>query len=211
MKVVIISGGTPPSEELFHNAAAGSDIIICADRGADFLYKSNIIPDVIVGDCDSVAPEAMEYFIKKGCKFERFPKDKDFTDTELAYKLAVDKKADEIVFLGCTGTRIDHMLGNIGILSRCLKDNISGRMIDDNNIMFFTDKPIRITGKKGSYFSLQAFGEDVIDLTIEDAKFPLYNYNLGTGDPRTVSNEFENGPVGLKFRKGRLLIILSHD
>lgn len=211
MKAVIISGGNPPSKELFNDVSTDFDILICADKGADFLYKVGIIPDFIVGDCDSVNPEVMEFFIKKGCEFKRFPKDKDFTDTELAYKLAVEKKADEIIFLGCTGSRIDHVLGNIGILSRCLRYKIDARIIDDNNVVFFTDKPIRLEGAEGSYFSLQAFGEDVTDLTIENAKFPLLNYTLSAGDPRTISNEFKNTPVNLTFQQGKLLIILSHD
>lgn len=211
MKAIIVSGGNPPSEELFYRVTENFDLLICADSGADFMYKLNIIPDYIVGDCDSVDTAVMDFFIKKGCEFKRFPKDKDFTDTELAFKLAVEKRADEIIFLGCTGTRIDHILGNIGILSRCLEYKISAHMIDDYNSIFFTDKPVTITGKEGSYFSLQAFGGDVTGLTIQNAKFPLYNYNLSAGDPRTISNEFRNKPVNLIFEKGKLLVILSHD
>lgn len=211
MKVIIISGGSPPSKQLFDKTAENFDLLICADKGADFLYKFNIIPDFIVGDCDSMDPAALDFFIKKGCNFKRFPKDKDFTDTELAFKLAVEKKADEIIFLGCTGTRIDHVLGNIGILLRCTEYKINARITDDYNTIYFTDKPLTIKGKEGSYFSLQAFSGSVYGLTIENAKFPLYNYTLSAGDPRTISNEFKDKPVNIIFKSGKLLIMLSHD
>ncbi len=42
--------------------------------------------------------------------------EKDDTDTGLAMQKAIETGADEILLVGGTGTRLDHVLGNIGQL-----------------------------------------------------------------------------------------------
>ena len=125
MKVVILSGGTPPPLDLLKKELTDCEYLICADSGADFLYKENITPDYLMGDFDCVSKEALEFFMKSNAVVDKFPKDKDFTDTKLAYMKALDLGASSITFLGCTGTRLDHSIGNIGVLLNCLENNIS--------------------------------------------------------------------------------------
>ena len=117
----------------------------------------------------------------------------------------------EICLLGCTGTRIDHVLGNIGLLSKCLNHNIKAYMKDDNNFMFLCNSSMTIYGKKGDIFSLQSYGDVVENLTIEGAKYPLANYELRIGDPRTISNVFNEDVVHLSFTKGTLFVNLTKD
>jgi thiamine pyrophosphokinase len=132
----------------------------------------------------------MEFFLNKGVKIERYPREKDSTDTEIALEKAISLGATEITFLGCVGGRLDHTLGNLGLLKRCLNLKIKAYLMDDKNIMFISGKSLEITGKSGEYFSVQAFGEKVTNLTIKNAKYRLSNYQLEFGDPITISNEF---------------------
>lgn len=211
MKALIISGGTPPSKQLLMDELKDCDFIICADSGADFLYECKVTPNFLVGDFDSVNKNILEYFSSQNCIITKFPKDKDYTDTELAFNLAKEKGADSIILLGATGSRIDHLLGNLGILSQCIDSNIRAYLRDDNNTIYFINKSSIIKGKKGSYFTVQAFGETVKNVSITGAKFPLSNYNLVTGDPLTISNEFLDGDVGISFDSGKLMILQCKD
>jgi len=212
MKIVIVSGGDPPSYELIREELKDSSFLICADSGGECLYRYNIIPNFLMGDFDSISREVLEFFrAQENCIIDTYPKDKDFTDTELVLNKAVDLGAKEIVFLGCTGTRIDHLMGNIGMILKCLKLNIKAYIKDNNNSIEITDKPIRLKKEKGTIFSLQAYCDKVKDLNIKGAKFELKHYELALGDPRTISNEFLNKDVNIDFKSGTLLIFYSKD
>jgi thiamine pyrophosphokinase len=211
MKVVIVAGGEPPSEELLLEELVHSSYLLCADSGANCLFKYGINPDYLMGDFDSIDKEVYEYFIEKQCNIETFKKDKDYTDTKLAVLKAIELGASEIVFLGCTGSRLDHTLGNLGFLKECLKLNIKATLKDAKNSIEISDKPLIINGMLGQYFSLLAYSECVKDLTIKGAKFELIDYDLKLGDPLTISNEFSNQNVEINFSSGEVLIIFSKD
>ena len=71
-----------------------------------------LVPDVIVGDFDSVDPAVLAFYRKmEHIVWEVHQPEKDDTDTELALKRAMAMGAGEIVILGATGGRLDHMIG----------------------------------------------------------------------------------------------------
>jgi thiamine pyrophosphokinase len=211
MKVVILSGGTPPPTDLLMKELSDCEYLICADSGADFLFKENIVPDYLMGDFDSINKEALEFFRKSSTIVEKFPKDKDFTDTKLAFMKALELGASYITFLGCTGTRLDHSIGNIGVLLSCLEKGIAANIIDSNNKIFLTKSKASIFGNKGDTFSLFAYNETVENLCISGSKFNLNNYRLSIGDGLTISNEFSDEEVNITFTSGTLMVIESRD
>lgn len=211
MKVLIVSGGKSPSKGLVEEEQKDSDCIICADSGANCLYDYGIIPDYLLGDFDSINKEAYKYFLSMECSRIEYPVEKDYTDTQLALYKAIELGADEIVFLGCTGTRIDHVLGNLGLLKICLRRGIKGSMRDDNCNIFLIDKECEIKGNEGEIFSVQAYCDVVKGLSIDGGKYPLKEYDLELGDPITISNKFINDKVKITFQSGTLLVIFSRD
>lgn len=212
MKIVIVSGGTPPSYNLIKKELQDSEFLICADSGGNCLYKYNIVPDYIMGDFDSIDIEALNFFKdEEKCLVETYPQDKDFTDTELVLNKALELGGTDIVFLGCTGTRLDHLMGNIGMLLRCLNMNVRSSIKDDHNTIYITDKTLKIKGERGENFSIQAYSEVVQSVSIRGAKYRLDNYDLKLGDPRTISNQFLDSEVEIDFKNGVLLIFYSRD
>lgn len=212
MKTLVVCGGTAPSFDMLKAEIEDSDSIICADSGGNYLYKHKIIPDYLIGDFDSINPMALEYFsISSKCNITKYPKDKDFTDAYLALQKAIEIGSDKIVFLGCTGTRIDHMLGNLAILKVCMDNNITAFIKDEHNTIYITNKSIKLKGYIGQYFSLQAYGSLVRNLYVENAKFELHGYDLSPYDSLTISNEFLDSDVKISFDCGILLIITSKD
>lgn len=211
MKVVIISGGQPPSFDVIKKELIDSSFLICADSGANCLFKYKIVPHYLLGDFDSINPEVLEFFLDKDCKTYRYPKEKDFTDTEIALNKAIELGAEEVVFLGCTGSRLDHTFGNIGLLLKCIKLKIKAFLIDDNNIIFMTNESVVLEGEKGKTFSLLAYGSDVKALTLKGVKYELKDYELKVGDPLTLSNEFIMDKAEVNFDAGNLLVLYSKD
>ncbi|MCJ7690658.1 MAG: thiamine diphosphokinase [Clostridiaceae bacterium] len=211
MKVIIVSGGIPPSRELLTKEIIEGAFIIAADSGANCLYDYNITPNLLLGDFDSIHKNVLNYFKKNNCIIDIYPTEKDFTDTEIAVRKAISMKPSKIVLLGCTGSRIDHLLGNIGMLKICLENSVNAYIVDENNDIRLSNTSTSLNGVVGRIFSVQAYGDEVIGLTIAGAKYPLNNYNLKIGESISISNEFVSSNVQLNFKSGTLMIILSCD
>ncbi|WP_446899467.1 thiamine diphosphokinase [Clostridium sp. LBM24168] len=211
MKVTIVSGGNAPSLNLLRNELKSSSFLICADGGGNCLYKYNIKPDYLIGDFDSISNEALNFLKNSGTKISKYPVKKDFTDTEAVFNKALELNANEITFLGCTGNRLDHLMGNIGMLKKSLEHGIKAYIKDENNSIEIMNKSSVIGGKRGEVFSLYAYCDIVENLSIIGAKYELNNYNLALGDSRTVSNEFLDDEVRILFKSGLILLFRSKD
>ena len=62
MKIIVIGNGERPSIELWDEIYKKGDIVICADGGADAARNLGIVPDIIVGDLDSIQPDTLKHF-----------------------------------------------------------------------------------------------------------------------------------------------------
>ena len=211
MKAIIVSGGKAPSKQLLLNEIKNSNLIIGADKGCEVLYNYNISPNYILGDFDSADKDIIKAMEVSGCEKIKYKKEKDFTDTEIAFNLAVEKGAKEIVLLGGTGTRYDHSLSNLGLMLKALKMSIILKIIDDNNIIFLTDKSMILKGNKGDTISFHAYCECVKKLNICGSKYDLINYDLCLGDGLTTSNEFIGNDIKITFDSGILMVLYTKD
>ncbi|MPQ42444.1 thiamine diphosphokinase [Clostridium tarantellae] len=212
MNIAIISGGKRPKKSLLNEIVRKSNCIIAADKGIECLIDEGITPDYILGDFDSVNIEYLEKLEKlENYEMIKYNVEKDNTDSEIAVNKAIELGANVIYMLGFTGTRIDHVLANIGLLNKCLENNIEAYIIDENNKIFLTDVPRILLGNPGETVSFQAFGENVNNFSIHKAKYELEGHNLKFGDALCVSNEFVTNEIGISFDKGKVLIIYSRD
>lgn len=214
-KYVIISGGSIDDGCACNIIEEGNyDVILGADSGMNFLYRAEIKPDVIIGDFDSVDDEALTYFKNQdGIELHQLNPMKDDTDTEYAIRYAISNGATAITVLGGTGTRLDHVLGNVSLLGIGLEEGVSMELVDANNRIRMIDKPITIRKNEqyGKYVSLIPYTGEVCDVTLEGMKYPLDHYLLGGFNSLGVSNEIEEEEARISFSKGLLLVIESRD
>ncbi|MGG5462357.1 thiamine diphosphokinase [Clostridium sp. B9] len=209
MKALIIAGGEKPSKELLESEAKNSDVLIAADKGVEAFLINGFTPDYALGDFDSISEEFKERL--KDLNIERFNPEKDNTDTEIAFLKAINLGATEIAFLGVTGTRLDHVLANLGLLRSSLEKGIEAYIIDNNNKIMLKNKSTILKNEFGDYISFQAFGESVDNFSIKSSKYPLSNHKLLLGDSLCVSNEFVDEYMEISFEKGEVLVIYSRD
>ncbi|MFQ9153485.1 MAG: thiamine diphosphokinase [Blautia sp.] len=121
------------------------ELLIGADRGICFLKEKGIHPTHIVGDFDSASGEALEYFKQfPEIPIRTFNPVKDFTDTAIAMELAMEEGADRIYILGGTGTRLDHVVANIKLLSHALERKKECVLMDAHNRIRLIDQPLTI-------------------------------------------------------------------
>jgi len=211
LKVVIIGGGTPPSKKLLEEELVDAKVLICADGGGNCLHKYKIVPEYLLGDFDSIDKEVLEFFIDSNCIIETFPTEKDCTDSEICFEKAIQLKATSITMLGFTGSRLDHFLGNLGLLKKSLSLGVKSIIRDDNNKIFIINESCTVKAEENKFVSLQAYSDVVENLSLGGVKYPLTGYNLLKGDLRTISNEFTHNELIIKFDLGLLLVIVASD
>ncbi|MBS1317136.1 MAG: thiamine diphosphokinase [Lachnospiraceae bacterium] len=214
-RAVIISGGKIQSDfALAFLEKYTWDLVIGADRGLIFCHKNRIMPTHIVGDFDSAGEAEYQYFHENtDIPIRKLNPVKDFTDTDVALRLALEENAEEIYILGGTGTRVDHIAANVRTLFLALQQKVSACLVDENNKIYLTDCPLNIRKEEqfGTYLSLFAVGEPVENLTLEGVYYPLDGYRLTGLDPLCVSNEIVEKECNISFSKGVLLVIESKD
>lgn len=190
--------------------------LIAADRGLEFCYRCGVTPDCIVGDFDSIDPKVIDFYREKtDIPICTFRPEKDMTDTDIAVKKAEEAGAEEIWFLGCTGSRMDHVLSCIYNLSLLREKGIRGWIADEHNLITMPlgqSWEISETNQFGTYISLFPFRDRVEGLTLTGMKYPLTDAVLVLGDGGLgVSNERVEKTARICWRKGILLVVESRD
>lgn len=215
MKTLIVGGGA--IEDGFAQEYIGGwkpDYVIAADRGMEFCCRAGLIPDCIIGDYDSVQPEVYHYFRgKDGIEWHSYPAEKDDTDSGLAVELAIEKKSSAVHMIGMTGTRIDHMLGNIQLLRRSLEQGIEGRILDTHNRIRLV-RGREILQRKdafGSYVSLLPLTDSLEGVTLTGFKYPLTDAVMRCDNTLGISNELADETACIKIQQGIGILIESRD
>lgn len=190
------------------------DLKIAVESGMQFFYDTGLKPDRIIGDFDSVNPEILHFFEEQeGIEWVRLIPEKDDTDTEAAIRQAIDAECKRVHILGGTGSRIDHMLGNIHLLGIGLSEKVEMRLVDGNNRIRMIDKGITLKKEEqyGRYVSLLPFTPQVKGLTLKGMKYPLENYTLNSYSSLGISNEIMEDMAEITFTDGVLLVLETKD
>ena len=211
MNALIVSGGNAPSEKLLKKYLSLYDFVIGADKGNECLVKYGVKPDLSLGDFDSIDKEVLDTVDSSGAQVLKFPPEKDYTDTEIAVMEALKRGAKKIYLLGGTGTRVDHTLGNIGLILTTKKKGAQLIMADDNNEFYLAQNNMELKGQYGDNISFHALSDTVKNFKIQGAKYNLDGYDMHLLDPRAICNEFIDTPIKITFDSGELLIIHAID
>ena len=219
--VFIISGGALDAPFTYHyleKEHKSGDLVIAAEKGVIFCISHGIRPDLAIGDFDSVREEELKEIIEADTPMQRYPSEKDETDTELALREALKYKTDRIVLFGATGTRLDHVMANIAILERIALESestpVEVKIVDSHNCISVHTKPFRLTREECEdyhYISFFAASEQVRGLTLEGFRYPVQDFTLRHTDSIGTSNELIEKTASVNFLDGVLLCILSRD
>lgn len=215
MKFLIVSGGSLSKEFVTKVVGQGKyDRILAADSGMNALYAAAVTPDIIIGDFDSADEKILAFFQQnKAIDFCTLNPEKDDTDTEFAIRESIRRGADFITIIGGTGTRLDHVLGNISLLGIGLEEQVSMELLDEHNRIRMIQKPLTLEkdAQYGKYVSLIPYGGDVQGITLRGFKYPLSDYTMGGFNSLGISNEIVDEKAVIELTRGSLLVIESHD
>lgn len=209
MTALIIANGSDVNKSFIENI--NIDYVICADGGLEKAKKLNLIPDIILGDFDSVNSVVLENYKKLNIETITFPSEKDYTDMELAINYAVKKGFKDIILVGASGTRLDHTVANILLIEKYNKENIKIKILDNNNLIQMVNNNMRIPFKKNYFVSIIPLSEKIEGLTLDGFKYPLNNVTVERGSTLCVSNEIIEDVGIIKLNNGSAIVFVSKD
>lgn len=205
LKCLIVAGGSFPSVDILQEALEETDIIIAVDKGYEYLHANGVIPDYLLGDFDSITYSIPD----SNVIVEKYPTEKAATDLEIAIDKAISLNVNDVVLLGCTGTRIDHTFMNIFLLEKFLRNDINAKILDDNNEIFMDKGKLELKNNEFKYFSIIPL-HDNTTISIAGSKYELENCKVSPSNSMTISNEFILEVIKIQVDK-KVLIIKSRD
>ncbi|MGX6978446.1 thiamine diphosphokinase [Vagococcus elongatus] len=213
-QVILAAGGPPELWPDIKNEFFSSSIWVGVDRGTWHLLEQGIIPDMAVGDFDSLTKEELETVEKSVATIHYAQPEKDFTDTELGvHKTFIAYPEASLKIIGATGGRLDHLLSNLWLpFNSVLAPYTSQISILDrqNSLSYFLPGEYVIEKESDKKYLAFVCLTEVEDLTLYDTKYHLTNQYV----PRPISyasNEFTGETARFSFSKGIVVVIQSKD
>jgi len=215
---VVITGGECPLPLVTRKLLQGKNVfIVAADSGLFHAEEAGLKPEYIIGDMDSIDESKLASYPAE--RVMRFPRDKDYTDTELAFKLAVDNGCGEIWIIGGGSGRIDHLFGIRSIFERdifpcrwltgsadiwCIEalNEASTIALNASNAL-----SLKVEKETETVVSVFPLGSGPWEAISEGLKWPLKGLKWDRGF-FGLSNVAVNGEFFIKAEKGRFMVIL---
>ena len=186
------------AEDFQARQAAGEfDFVIAVDAGFAHLEAIGAVPDMAVGDFDSLG------YVPKCRRVSRHPVKKDKSDMELAIEKALSWGHDELVVYGALGGRLDHTLANLQLFAR------------------FSERDAYVTAVADTYAVRLLTGPDVFELPpLSGGTVSVFSANdmargvieRGLAYSRGLSNELIGEEATVAVEEGTLYVFypLAH-
>jgi thiamine pyrophosphokinase len=177
-------------------------LMVAADSGLLLARDFGLRPDYIIGDMDSLPdPAVLEEYDPS--RVFRYPREKDYTDTELALRLAREKGCDELVIVGGGGGRMDHFLALYSLFHRA--DPPSAWLTDRDEILLIRARR-ELSGCAGRVISLFPVGKTPVRMRSRGLAWPLDGLEWTTGDAG-ISNVIADNYAEIQIVSGALLLM----
>jgi thiamine pyrophosphokinase len=207
MRAIIFANGDAADPEIVRHWAAQADLIIAADGGTRHALAVGVVPQVVIGDLDSLDEADRTQLDRSRVQLIVYPTRKDYTDLELALQYAVQQGATEVIILSALGGRWDQSLANLLLLTLPELAQVPTRVVDHHlSIQVIRDRA-EIAGRVGDTLSLIALKGDAHGVTIEGCEYPLNEATLPFGATLGISNVLTQNTAKITVKQGQILAL----
>lgn len=178
------------------------DFVIAADAGFDRARALGIVPDMLIGDFDSMGYEPdFDNIIRLNVR-------KDDTDVGHAIETARSMGYDDFVIYGAVGGKVDHTVANIQLALKIAKAGGKSLFIGEaESFTVIKNSSRRFSKRDGGRISVFSLAEKSEGVTIRGLSFEMENGTLESDFPLGVSNAFIGEEALVKAESGELLIV----
>jgi thiamine pyrophosphokinase len=183
--------------------AAAAVPLLAADGGANHLARLGLRPAAVIGDLDSISPETRAW-LGEALLVER--PDQDRTDLDKALEYAFDDLGvDRLTVLAAVGGRLDHDLGNLGLLARLA---MGEKLIfeDAGHRILAVAGEAELVAQPGETWSFWTYDPSV-RVTVEGVRWPIEDATVDAGGGPSISNEAVGDLVRVHATRGAVVVM----
>ncbi len=183
--------------------AAAAVPLLAADGGANHLARLGLRPAAVIGDLDSISPETRAW-LGEALLVER--PDQDRTDLDKALEYAFDDLGvDRLTVLAAVGGRLDHDLGNLGLLARLA---MGEKLIfeDAGHRILAVAGEAELVAQPGETWSFWTYDPSV-RVTVDGVRWPIEDATIDAGGGPSISNEAVGDLVGVHATGGAVVVM----
>lgn len=210
MKALLLCGGPIAHYEALSTFTVGFDFVIAVDSGYRHAKPLGLVPQVLIGDLDSLSPELIREAEALGVEKVTFSADKDLTDTHLAIQYCLDHGIMQLRLLGALGKRMDHTLSNLSLLQWIDSRGGSAELVDAHNRITYLKDSMEIIGEEGQVLSIIPISP-LEGLDIEGVRYPLVAQSVPYASSLCVSNRITVPKAFVRLTKGEAFVIIAKD
>jgi thiamine pyrophosphokinase len=206
VRAAIFLNGAPDPPDLLRRIAGRADLVVAADGGARYALDAGVIPDLVVGDMDSLGEE--RELEERGALLERYPIRKDKMDGHLAILAVWDRGATAVDLLCAAGGRFSALFAVPHILLAAERMGLRATMVASWGQAFVIETGSRsVAGNPQDSVSVFPFTGPATGVTLEGFSYPLENTRLEVGDTLGFHNELIGEAGRVHVGGGALLVI----
>lgn len=194
--------GARPLEPGLCPRPEAEDLVIAADGGYAGLMAAGVIPNLVVGDFDSLGapPEHPEVVV--------LPQVKDDTDMIYAARQGLERGYRRFVLLGGMGGRLDHTVANLQTLDWLAGQGARAVLAGEGAAAAALRRgSLTFPGEMAGYVSVFCSSGTARGVDLSGLKYQLEDADLVGDFPLGVSNEFIGQPARIRVEEGSLLIL----
>jgi thiamine pyrophosphokinase len=183
--------------------AAAAEPLLAADGGANRLGRLGLRPVAVIGDLDSIAPGTRAWLGEE--RMVHRP-DQNRTDLDKAVEYALDELGvGRLTVLGATGGRIDHAVGNLGLLARRALGADLVFAAADHRVVAVTGE-LALEAVEGEIWSFFTFDPGV-RVTLGGVRWPVDGLALDVGAAPSISNRASADRVTVHATGGAVVVV----
>ena len=200
-KICYVVGAMSLTPDLRPFPAPG-DFVIAADRGFDSLMAYGVVPDLAVGDFDSLG------HIPDHRNVIELPVEKDDTDMAFAIRQGLEKGYRRFILLGGVGGRLDHTMGNLQLLDWLTTQGAQGFLAGEKTVVTsLRNNKLELPASLSGPLTVLCNSDKAEGVTLEGLKYTLTDADMYNSYPVGVSNEFLGQPASVEVKNGSLTLI----
>jgi thiamine pyrophosphokinase len=208
LRAAIFLNGVPDPPDLLRSVAGRADLVVAADGGARCALDAGVVPDLVVGDMDSLGEAGVREVEERGALLERHPLRKDKMDGHLAIIATAERGATDVDLLCATGGSVSSFFAVPHILLAAERMSLRATMIAGWGQAFVLEAGSRkVSGDPRDSVSVFPFTGPATGVTLEGFSYPLEDARLEIGDTLGFHNELLDRVGRVSVEEGVLLVI----
>lgn len=202
---MLVGNGNKNPSLFLRDLSKKANFIIGIDAGAETLLESGIKVDLAIGDFDSIKNKDL----LKNINHLEYPKEKDYSDTEIAINHAISMGFDEFILTNMLGGRTDHLLFNISALYKIFKNHKDAKILENKEEIYIFDNTIEFETELNDIVSIFPIVSPVKFINSKGLYYPLSNKSVSLGETLTLSNIAVENRVKVAIESGVAIVIVK--